>query len=266
LQAGGSALFNLMHRHLLRLFALSLATFVTPAFGQLDRCLEAHGGLAKWRGFAGVEYDLAWKSAKEDQKDHQLFDLRDRSGLITSDKYTLGSSGGEVWVKPGLDALGGTPPRFYMWTPFYFFGMPFVFADPGTKQESLGKKDFQGREYDVVKITFPKGAGDTPDDYYVAYVDPATAHLKIVYYVVTYPAMRKGRPVSELEPHAIVFEEWQRIDGLLVPKAAPFYKWNGHDIEGEPLGRLEYSNVHFSKQAPDASKFKKPADAIAAPL
>ena len=247
------------------LFA-SLAGAASPALAQLDRCLEAHGGLAKWRSFAGVEYDLAWKSAKGDQKDHQLFDLRNRSGLITSDKYTLGSSGGEVWVKPGLDALGGTPPRFYMWTPFYFFGMPFVFADPGAKQESLGEKNFQGRDYEVVKVTFAKEAGDTPDDYYMAYIDPATAHLKMVYYVVTYPAMRKGRLVSELQPHAIVFEEWQKIDGLLVPKTAPFYKWTGSDIEGEPLGRLEYSNVHFTEQAPDASKFKKPADAVVAPL
>ena len=90
-----------MHRYLLRAFVISLAALVTPAFAQLDRCMEAHGGLAKWRSFASVEYGLAWKSAKKEQKDHQLFDLRNRSGLITSDSYTLGSSGGEVWVKPG---------------------------------------------------------------------------------------------------------------------------------------------------------------------
>ena len=88
---------------------------------------------------------------------------------------------------------------------------------------------FQGKEYDAVRITFAKGTGDTPDDYYVAYIDRATAHLKMVYYVVTYPAMRKGRPVSQLEPHAIVFEDWQTVDGLLVPKTAPFYKWTGSD-------------------------------------
>ena len=97
-------------------------------------------------------------------------------------------------------------------------------------------------------------------------IDPASARLKMVYYVVTYPAMRKGRPVSELEPHAIVFQEWQTVDGLVVPKAAPFYKWTGSDIEGEPLATLEFSSVQFLKQAPDATKFRKPADAIVAPL
>ena len=121
-----------------------LLVLATPAFAQLDRCLDAHGGLAKWRGFAGVEYDLTWKSAKGVRTDHQLFDLQTRSGLITSDKYTLGSSGGEVWVKPGLEALGGTPPRFYMGTPFYFFGMPFVFADPARSRSRSAKRSFRG--------------------------------------------------------------------------------------------------------------------------
>lgn len=248
-----------------QLLALSVLA-VSPAFAQLDRCLEAHGGLAKWRSFAGVEYDLTWKSAKGEKKDHQLFDLESRAGLITSEHYTLGSDAQEVWIKPGLDALGGSPPRFYMTTPFYFFGMPFVFADPGAKQESLGKKKFQGQDYDAVKITFAKSAGDTPDDYYVAYLDPKTAQLKLAYYIVTYPMMRKGRPVEQLEPHAIVFQDWQKADGLLVPQNAPFYKWTGANIEGEPLGRLTFSNVRFLKEAPDAAKFQKPADAVVAPL
>ncbi len=249
-----------------RFLTLLFLACATPAFAQLDRCLAAHGGLAKWRSYAGVEYDLTWKSPKRDNQEHQLFNLQTRDGLITNDKYSLGSNGGEVWIKPGLDALGGTPPRFYLGTPFYFFGTPFVFADRGAKEESLGKKSFRGQEYDVVKVTFAKGTGDTPDDYYVAYIDPASAHLKLVYYVVTYPSMRKNRAVSELEPHAIVFEEWQTADGLLVPKVAPFYKWTGSDIEGEPLGRLNFSKVHFMSEAPDESKFKKPADAVVAPL
>jgi hypothetical protein len=255
-----------MQPGLLRIALIALASLATSASGQLDRCLDAHGGLAKWHSFAGLEYDLSWKTPKKNRQDHQLFNLQTRAGLITSDKYSLGTNGGEVWIKPGLDALGGPPPRFYMWTPFYFFGMPFVFGDPGAKKGSLGKKSFRGQEYDAVRITFASGTGDSPDDYYVAYIDPANSHLRLVYYVVTYAAIRKGRPISELKPHAIVFEEWQTVDGLLVPKVAPFYNWTEGDIEGEPLGRLEYTNVHFTAQPPDESKFKKPADAVVAPL
>ncbi|MEO6872386.1 MAG: DUF6503 family protein, partial [Chthoniobacterales bacterium] len=244
----------------------ALSCLATSAFGGIGATLDAHGGLEKWRGFAGVEYDLMWKSAKGARHDHELFNLQTRDGLITSDKYTLGRDGGKVWIKPGLDALGGTPPRFYMGTPFYFFGMPFVFADPGSKQKSLGTKSFRGHDYDVLKITFAKGTGDTPDDFYLAYVDPDSEQLKLAIYVVTYPAMRKGKALDQLEKHAIVFDEWQTVDGLLVPKKAQFYKWTGTDLEGKVLGALEYSNVHFLQTSPDESKFRRPEGAVVAPL
>ncbi len=215
---------------------------------------------------AASSTDQTWTSPKGARNDHQLFDLSRRDGLITSDTYKIGARSGEVWVKPDLNALGGMPPRFYMWTPFYFFGMPFVFADPGAVASSLGKKVFQGQEYDVVKIAFKKGTGDTPEDNYVLYIDPKSHQLALASYIVTFPAMRKGKPISELKRHAIVFKEWQRVDGLLVPKVAPFYAWSGADIAGDPLGTVEFSNVHFSKEEPDPTKFAKPADAVAAPL
>ncbi|MEP6937153.1 MAG: hypothetical protein ABI871_03705, partial [Chthoniobacterales bacterium] len=116
------------------------------------------------------------------------------------------------------------------------------------------------------KITFKKGTGDTPDDFYVAYIDPQSRQLKLASYVVTFPTMRKGRPVEQLDQHAIVFQEWQQADGLLVPKQAQFYKWVNENIEGEPLGKLEFSNVHFSKAQPDPAKFRKPDGAVIAPL
>lgn len=240
--------------------------FGATAFAQLEGAFEAHGGLAKWRSYSSVEFDLTWTSAKGTKKDHQLFNLRSREGLITCGGYSLGTSRGEVWIKPNPAALGGIPARFYMWTPFYFFGMPFVFGDPGAIQESLGKKTFQGREYEAVKVTFKKGTGDSPDDFYVAYVDQARGQLKLAAYIVTYPSLRKGKPIDQREQHAIVFQEWQEADGLRVPKVAPFYLWKGENIEGEPLGTLEFSNVRFSEKGPDGTKFTKPADAVVAPM
>ena len=243
---------------------LSFSAASAPA--HFERSLQAHGGLEKWKSYRAVEFDLTSENAKGAKQDHQLFDLRSRDGLITAEKYTLGASQGEVWIKPALDALGGTPPRFYMWTPFYFFGMPFVFADPGASQESLGKKTFQGQEYDAFKITFKAGTGDSPDDFYIGYFDPASGQLKLASYVVTYPALRHGKAVNELEPHAIMFEEWQEVDGLRVPKLASYYAWKNENIEGPALGKLSFSNVRFSTAAPDDSKFKKPDDAIIAPM
>lgn len=238
----------------------------SPASAQLDRSIEAHGGGAKWKSFGSVEFDQTWTSAKGVKKDHQLFDLRTRDGLVASDAYTLGANNGEVWIKPSLDALGGTPPRFYMWTPFYFFGMPFVFADPGAVQQSLGTKTFQGQEYDATKVTFNKGTGDSPDDFYVTYTEPKSGQLKLVSYVVTFAAIRKDKPIEQLEAHALVFEEWQEVDGLRVPKRGSFYLWKNEQIEGEPLGVMEFAKVRFSAATPEHGKFQKPADAVIAPL
>lgn len=238
----------------------------SSAFAQLDSCIDAHGGLAKWRGYRSVEFDQSWTSAKGTKQDHQLFDLQSRSGLITSASYTLGSSQGEVWIKPDAKALGGTPPRFYMWTPFYFFAMPFVFADEGAIREPLGKKAYEGIEYDAVKVTYKKDTGDSPDDFYIVYVDPKSQEMKLASYVVTFPALRKGRPIDQLEAHAIVFASWQEVGGLKVPKLAKFFTWKNEKTEGEPLGTLEFSNVKFSEAGADAARFAKPADAVVAPL
>lgn len=243
-----------------------VSSVASIASAQIEQGVQTHGGLAKWRNFGAVEYDATFENAKGLKQDHQLFNLRTRDGLITADGYMLGASKGEVWIKPGLDVLGGTPPRFYMWTPFYFFGMPFVFGDPGAASESLGKKMFQGREHDAVKITYKAGTGDSPDDTYVAYFDAGSGKLRLCSYVVTYPSMRKGKPIDQLEHHAILFEEWQEIDGLTVPKIAQYYAWKNDNIEGEALGKMSFLNVHFSAQMPDDAKFAKPADAVVAPL
>ena len=57
---------------------------------------------------------------------------------------------------------------------FYFFGMAFVFADPGTNHESLGSVDINGEPFDAVKISFDAGTGASSDDYYIAHFDPQT--------------------------------------------------------------------------------------------
>ncbi len=250
-----------MSRALLFLLATLLAA--TPALAQLEACYEAHGGLEKWRAEGRVRFDLVWKSKKGEMKDTHLFDLHSRRGVITAEAYQLGvGADGEVWVTPTPEALGGRPPRFYLWTPFYFFAMPFVFADPGAKHESLGRKTFRGEECDAVKVTFEKGVGDTPDDYYVAYIDAKTHRLQLVYYIVTYASLRQGKPLAELGEHALVFEEWQPADELLVPMRAAIFDWKDGATQGEPLGTLEFSHVDYSPARPAVEMFAKPDGAV----
>ena len=132
------------------IFILLLGFFFIPqvsilSYAQLNDAYDAHGGLESFKGYGTLEYDLDMEiDGVVSIKDHQLFDLNSRKALITSDAYLLGFNGDEAWIKPNMEALG-IPPRFYSSTPFYFFGLPFLFADPGVNLESLGTKELNGK-------------------------------------------------------------------------------------------------------------------------
>ena len=153
------------------------------------------------------------------------------------------------------------PARFYAFTPFYFFGLPFFFADPGCKHESQGTKTLDGKEYDVVKFFYEAGIGDTPDDNYVAYFDKETHLLKLVHYIVTYPAFTGGKSPDELERQAIVYDEWQKVNGLLVPKKVTSHGWQEGKLISESPRSFSYENVTFKKEQPAAGLFTKPEGA-----
>ena len=229
---------------------------------QLAETYEAHGGLETFKQYGTLEYDMKDMpfSPAGVLNDHQLIDLNSRKILITSDTYKLGFDGNEVWITPNTAALG-IPPRFYSSTPFYFFGLPFLFADPGANLESLGTKEINGKEYNVVKVSYDAGVGDTPDDDYIAYLDRETNRLKLANYIVTYPPLMQGKSIEELERHAVVYEQWQEANGLMVPKKISFYEWSDNKLGDKPLGFIRFENVSFKKETPDPAIFQMPEGA-----
>jgi len=236
--------------------------FSVLSHAQLEESYDAHGGIETFSQFGMVEYemkDLPFSPVGV-LNDHQLIDLNSRKVLITSDTYKLGFDGNEVWITPDMAALG-IPPRFYASTPFYFFGLPFLFADPGANIESLGTKELDGKKYNVVKVTYDPGVGDTPDDDYVAYIDKDTNQLRILHYIVTYPPLTQGKSIEELERHAAVYEEWQEVNGLVVPKKISFYEWSDDKLGDETYGFIRFENVSFKKENPDPAIFQKPEGA-----
>jgi len=228
---------------------------------QLEEAYNAHGGLETFKEFGTLEYDVSLERVGVVKlNDHQLIDLNSRNILITSDTYKLGFDSVEAWITPNIAALG-LPPRFYSSTPFYFFGLPFLFADPGANIESLGTKELDEKEYNVVKITYDPGVGDSPDDDFVAYIDKDTNQLKILHHTVTYPALVQGKSIEELERHAAVYEEWQEANGLIVPKKISFYKWSDDKLGDTAVGAMRFEKVSFKEESPDPAIFQKPEGA-----
>ena len=228
---------------------------------ELEQSIDAHGGLDLFRSYGTLEYDQSFDlTGIMNLQNHQLIDLNSRNVLITSDDYRLGFDGQEAWIVPNAEALG-IPPRFYASTPFYFFGLPFLFADPGVNAESLGTKELNGKEYNVVKFTYDQGVGDTPDDDYIAYFDKETNRLALATYIVTYPVLMQGKSKEELDRSAAVYEEWQEAGGLLVPKKISFYEWTDENLGGESHGTMVFENVSLMGKRPEPKEFTKPQGA-----
>ena len=64
--------------------------------------------------------------------------------------------------------------------------------------------------------------------------------------------------IRPLERHAAVYEEWQEVDGLVVPKKISFYVWSDEKLGEGPAGFMVFENVSFKDGSPDSALFSKP--------
>jgi hypothetical protein len=225
---------------------------------------EAHGGLATWQAQGTILYDLEFTWGENVTRDHQVFDLINRQGVVSNPDYAVGYDGSKVW----LDLSGKTgpafPPRFYLWTPFYFAGVPFVFADDGVIKEEVARETFQGTQYRVVRVTFESGVGDAPDDIYHVYIHPETHRVHLLRYTVSYFATAQGQPTDGLPESAMLYENWTPdASGLELANDATPYAWKGGSISGAPKGRMLFRNLRLLPSRPDPAHFAAPASAKA---
>ena len=137
----------------------------------------------------------------------------------------LAWNGEQAWITPGPKAFP-TPARFWATTPYYFVGMPFVLADPGTRFEQLPDAELDGQRYHLVKVTYDPGTGDSPDDYYIVYLHPTTFQLAALRYVVAYPGFfEKGKHTPE---KLMRYSEQRDVDGLRFAHRLDTYGWSNN--------------------------------------
>ncbi len=97
---------------------------------------------------------------------------------------------------------------------------------------------------------------DSPDYWYLLYSDRDTERLVAMAYIVTY-----GTPVEDAErdPHAIVYDDFVRVGGVVLSRRWRFYPWSAEGGPGGDLiGEVILSNVRFVKA--DEARFDRPAD------
>ena len=217
-----------------------------------ESALDAHGGLEMWQSFQTLSYDLN----PGDNRERHTIDLYSRKTRQENQSYTIGYDGSDVWITPNLDAYSGNP-RFYNGLHFYFFALPFVFADPGVNVASLGQHEVSGETYDVLQFTFDDGVGDSPKDEYIGYFNTSTHRLHLLLYTVTFRSQTPGTRYN-----ARVYEDWQQIQGLWVPQHIVSYQWDPDKKQlGDRRGVTTYDKVSFSTEAAEPGLFQKPEGA-----
>ena len=153
--------------------------------------IKAHGGLDQWYGNGQLQF--RWTYHMTDLGPQVIVDTTqtvDTKSLavkheVEGKDIKFGKNADGYWITPP-DATFTPPYQFWSLTPYYFIGIPFIFNDEGCHFEKLTEqKEFQGKMYDQVKITYSADSGDSPDDYYVLLIDPETKETRGTYYTVT---------------------------------------------------------------------------------
>lgn len=225
--------------------------------GLLDRTLEAHGGLERWQSFGQYRYSVKEfpLGDKAPFDFTQTVDLRHRHHHIVGTGTLSGFDGKSGWATPSIEAVG-ISPRFYTNGNFYFAAIPFVFADPGIQLRNLGQVEFHGKTYDRVGVSYEKNIGQSSLDSYVLFLDAQTHRLHLIHFTVT--ALAKDPAQA---PHkALVYEQWQTADGLLVPGKLTFYAWSDDELQGDGA-TYTITNPSFAKDQPDPAIFQVPQGA-----
>ncbi len=247
-----------MIRFLLSVFLLlSVSTSIAQTAAEkgrslLDACIEAHGGLDRWQQFGGLSYTLT----SGEREVFQLTDLRSRKAYHRFPDFEMGYDGKVGWATTEFEKVPAKSPLFYHNIDFYFFGLPFLLADPGTVHEYLGQQTLDGKVYEAVKVSFENGVGIVSDDVYVLYMDATTFQMEILLYSVTYFNRENADKFS-----AKKYSDWQAVKGLVVPGKMENFGWDGKKL-GESKGHArKFSSIKFTKKQPDASRFEVPQGA-----
>ena len=230
-------------------------------------CIEAHGGLAAWLAKSTLAFDFDYQPVAQPEKrmhthnDVDFWSAHARQQELdggAGERATLGWNGESAWITPDPSAFP-SPARFWALTPYYFVGMPFVAADPGTHYERLPDAELDGTSYQIVKLTYGHGVGDAPDDYYVLYIHPETHLLAALRYVVSFPGFF---PEGGHSPEKLMrYSEFTEVDSLKMAQCLDTSAWNVEQgSAGDVVTRIAVSNITLGQTWP-ADHFAPPPGA-----
>lgn len=220
--------------------------------------ISAHGGMEKWRSAPTVSFEdhfLPAGAQKPSISQVTVEQGRRRAYLDFPElNARIAWDGKQAW---SVNWQAPYPPRFLALLNYYFLNLPWLTMDPGVILGEPGKAKLWDAptEYLTVKMTFEAGVGDTPDDYFVLYIDPKSHRLKACEYIVTYASLLPSG-VAATPPHILVYEEFTTVNGLVVPTRYSIFEKN-HSL----YATCEIRNWSFKKPF-DATRMTMPPGAV----
>lgn len=227
------------------------------ALALIDAMIEAHGGMERWASAPTVSFtdELRPGETPSGAPTRVTVEQGPRRAYldVTGTEMRMAWDGGKAWSENWALPM---PPRFLALLDYYFLNLPWLARDPGVNLAEVGQAQIPGdsSRYQTVRMTFDPGTGDTPDDYYVLYIDPVTQRLKATEYIVTYQALL-GEGEKSTTPHLLVYDEWTQVDGLTVPSHYTIY-------EGEAVYATNQIRDWSFTEPFDLSRMAMPAGAV----
>ncbi|SIQ81139.1 DUF6503 family protein [Maribacter ulvicola] len=218
---------------------------------ELNKVFEAHGGIKAWKSYKTLKFEMPNKEFNE----IQTIDLQKRLDKISTDAYTLGYDGSDVWLSDHTGNYEGKP-KFYHNLMFYFYSMPFVLSDEGIKYEEVDALIHDGVAYPGYKISYNSGVGASSTDEYYIHYDAKTYEMKWLGYTMTYFS---GEPSEKI--NWINYAEWVEVDKILLPKVITWYKVEKGEITA-PANTVNFENASLSVEAKSTDFYAKPTEAV----
>ncbi len=220
------------------------------------------GGKKTFYAMKNVTYNVEYKDPNTpmtlDSKEIYVFD-KERSYAEYSEHSMLGEKGkvteaydGEnVWIKfdgkISNDKQANSIARFWRKTNYYWFAMFFKLQDDGVHLKHIGTKKIEGRDYDLIKVTFGEDIGDAQDTY-VLYINKKTKLVDqllftIIAFNITTPELYKFN--------------YETIDGIKIPteRVEISSNWDG-EIIGKKWATTYWTNIKFNNKI-DMTIFSK---------